>query len=83
MVIFTEIFIDESGLTVGGFLSTTGLGLSSVFATAVASSFMASVVRLISIEFYSKLEMRYTQLRDWIKRTKILYEKILNKSMID
>ena len=83
MVNITENFIDESGLTVGGFLSPTGLGLSVGIPTAVASSFMASVVRINSIEFYSKLEMRYTQLRDWIKRTKILFEKTLSKSMID
>ena len=64
-------------------LSSTGLGSSVGIAIAAASSFIASVAGLITNEYCSKLKMSYTNLRDWIKLTTVLYEKTLNKSMID
>ena len=44
---------------------------------------LTSIAILITIEFISKLKLRYTKLRDWIKFITVLHEKTLNQSMID
>ena len=50
---------------------------------AASTSFLASMVRLITIEYFTKLKIRYTILRDHINMIVLLYEKTLNKSMKD
>ena len=83
MLIIREFFIGSSGLTVVTVLSSKDLGSSLGFPSAAAASYIASVAGLITNEYCSKLEMRYTKLRDWIEVTTLLYEKTLNKSLID
>ena len=48
-----------------------------------STSLLTSLAILITNESFSKLKLRYTKLRDWIKFITILYEKTLNQSMID
>ena len=71
-VFFTEILVVGSGLTAGTVLSSIGLGSSVGIANAAASSFIASVVGLITVGFCSKLKLRSTKLRDGIKLTTVL-----------
>ena len=35
------------------------------------------------MNFFSKLKIRYTKLRDWINAITLFYEKILKQSLID
>ena len=44
---------------------------------------LTSIAILITNEYFSKLKIRYTKLRDWINVISLLYEKILEESMID
>ena len=78
-----EILVGVSGRIVGTSLSITGVGTSIGVPIAGCSSFLASVATLILNEFFSKLKLGYTKLKDWINMITILYEKILNELMID
>ena len=71
------------GLTDGCVLINTRLGSNVGIKLAAASSFIANIAVLITSEFCSNVKMRYTKLPIWIKLTTIVYEKLLNKSMID
>ena len=46
-------------------------------------SFLSSISTLITNEYFSKLKIRYTKLRDWINGITLLYKKTLKESMID
>ena len=48
-----------------------------------STALLTSLAILIANECFSKLELRYTKLRDWIKFITILYEKTSTQSMID
>ena len=50
---------------------------------ASSISFLSSISTLITNERFSKLKIRYTRLRDWIKVITLLYEKTLKQSMFD
>ena len=54
-------------------------GIVSTSSTAL----LTSLAILITNEYISKIKLRYTKLRDWIKFVTTLYEKTLNQSMID
>ena len=82
-LIVTENSIGESGLTVGSVLYSMGFGSRFGILLVAGSSFVASIVGLITKEYCSKLKMMYTNQRDWIKLTKVFYEKILRESRID
>ena len=47
-----------------------------------SASFLTSIAVIITIEYISKLKIRYTKLRDWIKVITLLYKKTLRESMI-
>ena len=81
MLILTELFVG-SGLMVGS--STVGLinpGACIIISSSTDS--LTSIAILITNENISKLRIRYTKLRDWIKVITLLYEKTLKQSMID
>ena len=62
------------------------MGLINPGASIIISSSTALLTNfaiLITIEYISKLKMRYTKLRDWINVITLLYEKTLKESMID
>ena len=81
LLIITEIPIG-TGSTIGS--STMGLinpgaGIKISRSTAL----LTSIAILITNEYISKLEIRYTKLRDWINVITLLYEKTLKTSMTD
>ena len=71
-----------SWLIVGTSLAFTGARSTVVDPVASCSVSVASIAKLFSNECYSKLQMRYTKLRDWINMTIKLYKKISKLSTI-
>ena len=81
LLIVTEILIG-SGSAIG--TSTMSLINPSIGIVLTSSTaLLMSLAILITNEYISKLKLRYTKLRDLINFITILYEKILNQSMID
>ena len=81
LLIITEILVG-SGSAVGS--STMGLinpGAGIVISSSTA--LLTSIAILITNEYISKVEIRYTKLRDWINVITLLYEKTLKQSMVD
>ena len=81
MLIITEILIGS-----GSAVSTSAMSLINPSIGVVLTSsnaLLTSLAILITNEYISKLKLRYTKLRGWIKFNTILYEKTLNQSMID
>ena len=84
-IIFTivsEILIGSVGLGVGSRLTISGLAPIGILC-ASSISFLSSISTLITKEYFSKLKIGYTKLRDWINITTLLYEKTLKNSMVD
>ena len=80
-LIITEILIGS-----GSAISTSTMSLinpSIGIVLTSSSALLTSLAILITNEYISKLNLRYTKLRDWINYMTILYEKTLNQSMID
>ena len=64
--------------------STTSLkNLSIGIVLTSSSALLTSIAILVTIEYISKLKLRYTKLRDWINFITLSYEKTLKQSMID
>ena len=62
------------------------MGLINPGAVIIVSSstaLLTSIAIMIRNEYISKLKIRYTKLRSWIKVITLLYEKTLLYSMID
>ena len=78
-----EVLAGASGFAVGTALSVTGVGASIGVPIAGVSSFLVSVAVLLTNEYMSKMQTRYTKLRDHISMITLLYEKTLKNSMID
>ena len=80
LLLITEILVG-SGLA-------TGTSTMSVFSPSIRVDLTSSTVLLTSIailitnEYFSKLKIRDTKLRDWINVIILLYEKTLKDSMI-
>ena len=55
------------------------IGIVLTFSTAL----LTSIAILITNEYISKLNLRFTNLGDWINAITLLYEKTLEESMID
>ena len=70
-MIGSEMLIGVGGLSVGSGLTISGVAPAGMF-TASGISFLTSISTLITIEFFSKLKIRYTKLRDWINVTTLL-----------
>ena len=81
LLIITEILIGSgSAITSSAFsFSNPSIGIP----ISSCSALLTSLAILITNEYISKLNLRYTKLRDWINFITILYEKTLNQSMID
>ena len=81
LLIVTEILVGSAS-AVGS--STTGLinpGVGIIISSSTA--LLTSIAILIANEYISKLEIRYTKLRDWINAITLSFEKTLKESMID
>ena len=81
-MIVSEILIGSVGVSVGSELIISGLAPVRIMC-ANSISFLSSISTLITNEQFSKLKIRYTQLRDWVNVITLLYEKTLRQSMID
>ena len=81
-LIVSEVLIGSVGLGVRSGLTISGLAPVG-FMCASSISFLSSTSTLITNEYFSKLKIRYTKLRDWIKVFTLLYEKTLKQTMID
>ena len=81
-MIVSEFSIGVSGLTVGSGLTISGIAPAGMV-TARSISFLSSISKLITNEYFSKLKIRYTKLRDWINVTALLYKKTFEESTID
>ena len=81
LLIITEILVGS-----GSAISTSTMSIinpSIGIVLTCSTALLTSLAILITNEYISKLNMRYTKLRDWINFITILYEKTLNQSMID
>ena len=65
-MIVSETLIGAVGLGVGSGLTISGLAPVGIMC-ASSISFLSSISTLITKEYFSKLKIRYTKLRDWIK----------------
>ena len=81
-MIVSEILIGIVGLGVGSGLTISGLTPVRIMC-AFSISILSSISTLFTNEYFSKLKIRYTKLRDWINVITLLLEKTLNQSMID
>ena len=81
-MVLSEILSGSVGLRVGSGLTISRLAPVGIMC-ASSISFLSSISTIITNEFFSKLKIRYTKLRDWINFITLLYEKTLNRSMID
>ena len=80
LFIITEILIRS-----GAAISTSTMSLINPRIGIVltsSSALLTSLAILITNEYLSKLNIRYTKLRDWINFITILYEKTLNQSRV-
>ena len=62
------------------------MGLINPGAGVIISSstaLLSVIAKLITNEYFSKLKIRYTKLRDWINVITLLYEKTLKTSMVE
>ena len=81
LLIITEILMG-SGSAIG--TSTMSLINPSIGIVLTSSTaLLTSMAILITNEYFSKLKIKYTKLRDWINVITLLYEKTLKQSMID
>ena len=78
-----EILTGIAGVSTGSALSITGVGTAVGIPIASSTAFMVSVATLITNEYFSKMKIRYTKLKDHINMMTLRYERILSKSMID
>ena len=70
----SEIFFNPVGLAVASGLTISGLApVGNMCASSISLS--SSFSTLVTTEFFSKLKIRYTKLRDWIIVIILLYEK--------
>ena len=81
-MIVSVILIGTVGLSVGSGLIISGLTPVGIMRVG-SISFLSSVSTLILNEYISKLKIRYTKLRNWIKVITLLYEKTLQQSMVE
>ena len=81
LIIITEILVGKASA-----VGTSTMGLINPGAGIIISSSTAlstSIAILITNEYISKLNIRYTKLRDWINVIILLHEKTLKQSMIE
>ena len=81
-MIASEILFGGVGLSIGSGLTTSGLAPVGIMC-ASSISFLSKISTLITNEYFSILKIGYTKLRNWINVNTLLYEKILEQSMID
>ena len=81
LLIITENLIGSASTVSSSRMGLINLGAGNVISKSTA--FLMSIAILITNENSSKLKIRYTKLRDWIKVLILLYEKTLKQPMVD
>ena len=81
LLIITEILVGASSAVGSSSMTLINPGAGIIISSSTA--LLTSIAILITNEYISKLKIRYTKLKDWIKFILLLYEKTLKKSMID
>ena len=81
LLIITEILMDASSAVGSSSMALINPGAGIIVSSSTA--LLTSIAILITNEYFSKLKIRYTKLRDWINVITLLYEKTLKQSMID
>ena len=81
LLIITEILIGSGSAKSTSTMSLINPSIGIVLTSSTA--LLTSLAILITNEYFSKLKLRYTKLRDLMNFITILYEKTLNQSMID
>ena len=81
-MIVSEFLIGSAKLGVGSSLTLSGLAPVEIIC-ASSISFLPSISTLITNDYFSNSEIRYTMLRDWNNVITLLYGKTLKESMID
>ena len=81
-MIVSKISIGGVGLGVGSGLTVSGLA-SIGLVCASSISVLSKTWTLISNEYFSRMRIRFTKLKDWIIEITLLYEKTLKQSMVD
>ena len=81
LLIITEILVGSGSAIGSSAMSLINPGAGIIISSSTA--LLTSITILITIEYISKLKIRYTKLRDWINVITLLYEKTLKESMID
>ena len=77
MLLGSTSTISSSTLSV----SNPGVGVGVIISSSLA--LLASVSILITNECFSKLKIRYTNLRDWMNVITILYDEAMKNSITD
>ena len=80
-MIVSEVLIGSAGLGVSSGLTISGLAPVGILCGG-SIKFLSSISTLITNDCFSKLNIRYTKLRDWINVINLLYEKRLKSSII-
>ena len=80
-VIVSEILFGSVGLGDGSGLTISGLAPAGI-TSAGSFSFLSSISTIITNEYFSRLKVRDTKLRDWINVFTLFYEKTLKESII-
>ena len=81
MLIITEILVGSASAVGCSTMSLMNPGAGIIISSSTA--LLTSIAILITNVYISKLEIRYTKLRDWINVITLLYEKTLKESMVD
>ena len=81
LLIITEILVGAGSAVGSSSMALINPGAGIIISSSTA--LLTSIAILITNEYISKLEIRYTKLTDWINVITLLYEKTLKESMID
>ena len=81
LLIITEILVGSASAIGSSTMGLINPGAGNIISSSTA--LLTSIAILITNEYISKLNIRYTKLRDWINVITLLYEKTLKQSMID
>ena len=68
------------GLAVGSFLPLTVVESTISVLIASCSAFLARVAIILTNEFFSKLQMKYTKLQDWINLLFSIFEETMKET---
>ena len=81
LLIITEILVGSASAVGSSTMGLINPGAGIVISSSTA--LLTSIAILITNEYFSKLKIRYTKLRDWINVITLLYEKTLKQSMVN